>query len=111
MTATHAVGSPVLATQKAEHLRIDGGHREQRRRRGIKIVIPEPADQAGHRKRKGPRVGRPIGYDVLAYRHHNVVEPCFNILRNWRGIATRYDKKVLVSRGGVVLAGTLMWLS
>jgi putative transposase len=86
-------------------------HRQELRRRGIKVVIPEPADQAGHRKRKGPRGGRPVRYDVLDYRNRNVVERCFNTLKNWRGIATRYDKKVLVYRGGVVLAAIVMWLS
>jgi len=86
-------------------------HREMLRRRGIKVVIPEPADQAGHRKRRGSRGGRPVTYDVLDYRHRNVVERCFNTLKQWRGLATRYDKKVLVYRGGVVLAAILMWLS
>ena len=86
-------------------------HRQELRRRGIKVVIPEPADQAGHRKRKGSAGGRPVGYDVLDYKHRNLVERCFNTLKNWRGLATRYDKTVLVYRGGVVLASILMWLS
>jgi transposase len=85
-------------------------HRTELHRRGIKVVIPEPSDQADHRKRKGSRGGRAVGYDVLAYRNRNVVERCFNTLKNWRGLATRYDKKVLVYRGGVVLASILMWL-
>lgn len=29
------------------------------RRRGIRVVIPEPADQQANRKRRGPRGGRP----------------------------------------------------
>ena len=85
-------------------------HRTELHRRGIKVVIPEPSDQADHRKRKGSRGGRAVGYDVLAYRNRNVVERCFNTLKNWRGLATRYDKKVLVYRGGIVLASILMWL-
>jgi transposase len=35
----------------------------------------------------------------------------FNQLKNWRGIATRYDKHALVYRGGIVLAAILRWLS
>lgn len=78
----------------------------------VKAVIPEPSDQAGHRKRKGSSGGRSVGrLDVLDYKHRNVLERCFNTLKNWRGLATRYDKKVLVYRGGVVLASMLMWLS
>jgi transposase len=40
-----------------------------------------------------------------------VVERAFNHLKNWRGLATRYDKHALVYRGGVVLASILLWLS
>ncbi len=85
-------------------------HRHELRRRGIKAVIPEPADQAGHRKRKGSDGGRPVSYDVQDYKNRNLVERAFNTLKNWRGLATRYDKHALVFRGGVVLAAILMWL-
>ena len=73
-------------------------------------MIPEPADQAGHRKRKGSRGGRPVGYDVQDYKQRNVVERFFNRMKNWRGLASRYDKHALVYRGGVVLAAILDWL-
>ncbi len=86
------------------------GHRQELRRRGIQAVIPEPADQAGHRKRKGSDGGRPVTYDVADYKNRNLVERAFNTIKNWRGLATRYDKHALVFRGGVVLAAILMWL-
>ena len=86
------------------------GTRRELRRRGIKAVIPEPADQAGHRKRRGSDGGRPVGYDVEDYKNRNVVERAFNTMKNWRGLATRYDKHALVFRGGVVLAAVLTWL-
>lgn len=73
-------------------------------------MIPEPADQIGYRKNKGSRGGRPVGYDVGDYKNRNVVERAFNQLKNWRGIATRYDKHALVYRGGVVLAAITLWL-
>jgi len=75
------------------------------------VVVPEPADQAGHRKRKSAHGGRPVSYDALLYRNRNVVERCINTLKSWRGIATRYDEKVLAYRGELVLAAILMWLS
>ncbi len=84
-------------------------HRRELRRRGIKTVIPEPAE-AGHRKRTGSDGGRAVGYDVEDYKNRNVVERAFNTLKNWRGLATRYDKHALVFRGGVVLAAILIWL-
>jgi putative transposase len=86
------------------------GHRALLRTRGITAVIPEPADQAGHRRRKGSRGGRPVAYDTVDYRQRNVVERFFNRLKNWRGLATRYDKHALTYRGGIVLAAILDWL-
>jgi transposase len=86
------------------------GHRSMLRRRGIAAVIPEPADQAGHRKRRGSRGDRAVGYDVEDYKQRNVVERFFNRMKNWRGLASRYDKHALVFRGSVVLAAILDWL-
>lgn len=86
-------------------------HRAHLRSRGITTVIPEPSDQIGHRKNKGSRGGRPVAFDAHDYKNRNVVERAFNHLKNWRGLATRYDKHALVYRGGVVLASILLWLS
>ncbi len=86
------------------------GHRAHLRGRRITAVIPEPADQAGHRKKRGSRGGRPITFDASDYKQRNVVERAFNRLKQWRGLATRYDKHAHVYRGGVVLASILLWL-
>ena len=86
------------------------GHRARLRARGIQAVIPEPADQIGHRLSKGSRGGRPVGYDAEDYKNRNVIERAFNQLKNWRGIATRYDKHALVYRGGLVLGAVILWL-
>lgn len=86
-------------------------HRAHLRARGVTAVIPEPGDQIGHRRNKGSRGGRPVGFDADDYKNRNVVERAFNQLKNWRGIATRYDKHALIYRGGVVLAAILLWLS
>lgn len=87
------------------------GHRAHLRSRGITAVIPEPSDQLANRTRRGSRGGRPVAFDAADYRNRNVIERAFNQLKNWRGIATRYDKHALVYRGGVVLASILLWLS
>lgn len=86
-------------------------HRARLRARGITAVIPERADQIGHRHNRGSRGGRPVSFDAEDYKNRNVVERFFNQIKNWRGIATRYDKHALVYRGGVVLAAILRWLS
>jgi transposase len=101
-----AIGRPrtrpdrVLA-DKAYSSRAIGAHL---RSRGITSVIPEPEDQKAHRKRRGPAGGRPVAYDRTAYRGRNVIERAFNGFKHWRGLATRYDKHVIVYRGGLVLA-------
>jgi len=87
------------------------GHRALLLSRGIKAVIPEPADQAGHRLRKGSLGGRPVSYDIEDYKGRNVVERFFNRMKNWRALASRYDKHALIYRGGVVLAAILSWLT
>jgi hypothetical protein len=48
--------------------------RTELRRRGIVSVIPEPRDQQAHRKRRGPKGGRPVSYDVEVYKGRNVVD-------------------------------------
>ena len=72
---------------------------------------PQPSDQIAHRLRKGSRGGRPVNFDAHDYKHRNVVERAFNHFKNWRGLATRYDKHALVYRGGVVLAAIMLWLT
>lgn len=86
------------------------GTRALLRSRGIKAVISEPSDQAGHRKRKGAKGGRPPKFDADAYKGRNVVERSFNVLKQWRALATRYDKLALTYRGGVVLGAIVTWL-
>lgn len=86
-------------------------HRDSLRNRGVKVVIPERADQQAHRKNRGSRGGRPVDFDAEDYKNRNVVERAFNQLKNWRGLATRYDKHALIYRGGMVLASIVLWLN
>ncbi|XNY99609.1 IS5 family transposase [Micrococcus luteus] len=79
------------------------------RARGIKAVIPEPSDQQGHRRRRGSAGGRPVGLDAVAYKGRNVIERQYAHLKQWRGLATRYDKYAIVYRAAVVLNAVLAW--
>ncbi|MFF2520242.1 IS5 family transposase [Streptomyces sp. NPDC058086] len=79
------------------------------RRRGISHTIPERADQVRNRLRRGRRCGRPPAFDKQLYKRRNVVERCFNRLKQWRGIATRYDKTAESYKAAVNLASLLMW--
>ena len=79
------------------------------RHRGIPHTIPERADQVRNRLRLGSRGGRPPAFDKQVYKRRNVVERCFNRLKQWRGIATRYDKTAESYQAAVTLASLLMW--
>lgn len=81
--------------------------RSELRRRGIKAVIPEKRDQAAARKRRGSTGGRPPGLDAEAYKGRNVVERLFALTKQWRGIATRYDKLAITYRADVTLCAIL----
>lgn len=77
--------------------------------RGIKVTIPEREDQKAGRARRGSGGGRPRGFDPKAYKGRNVVERCFNRLKQWRGIATRSDKTARSYLAGITLAAALIW--
>lgn len=79
------------------------------RRRNIRHTIPERSDQIRNRLRRGSRGGRPPAFDKQVYKRRNVVERCFNRLKQWRGIATRYDKTAESYQAAVTLAALLMW--
>lgn len=85
-------------------------HRQLLRRRGITAVIPEKVDQQGHRKRRGSKGGRPPAFDDIAYKKRHVIECGFNLVKQWRGLATRYDKLALTYRAAILLKAILTWL-
>lgn len=67
-------------------------------RRGIRYTIPARSNQ---------RRGR---FDREAYRRRNVVERCVNRLKQFRGIATRYEKRAANFRAMVIIASIVIWL-
>ncbi|WP_431908089.1 hypothetical protein [Amycolatopsis thermoflava] len=50
-------------------------------------------DQNARRAARGSRGGRPPAFDSEAYKRRNVVERCFNRLKQFRDLATRYAKR------------------
>ncbi|MFD7915173.1 IS5 family transposase [Streptomyces sp. NPDC059752] len=83
--------------------------RDHLRRRGIRAVIPQPADQAANRKRRGSLGGRPPAFDRESYKQRNTIERCINKLKQWRGLATRYDKTATIYLAGLHVAAILIW--
>ena len=45
------------------------------------------------------------------YRRRNVLERCVNRLKQWRAIATRYDKRAVNYRAAVVIASLMIWVA
>lgn len=69
----------------------------------IKHTIPERSDQIDRRKAKGSNGGRPPSFDPHMYKLRNTVERSFSRIKQWRGLATRYDKYAVTYLGGVLL--------
>jgi transposase len=110
-----ARSGPGRPRTRPEYLLADKGYssranRELLRRRSIGHTIPEPRDQQANRHRKGSAGGRPVGFDKARYKRRNVVERGFNLLKQWRGLATRYDKHARNYAGALSLAALLSWL-
>jgi transposase len=68
-------------------------------RRKIGITIP--------RKSNEKHIGK---FDKEMYKQRNLVERLFNRLKQFRRIATRYEKRALNYKAMLTLASILLWL-
>jgi transposase len=59
-----------------------------------------------------PRSNRktPIEYDRKAYKRRNLIERCVNRLKQFRRIATRYEKTARAYLSMLRIASTMLWL-
>ena len=74
--------------------------REALKDKGITPCIP------GRKSR-----GRPITYDKRRYKRRNRIEIMFGRLKDWRRVATRYDRCPKVFLSAIVLAALVIcWL-
>lgn len=60
--------------------------------------------------RRGRARGRPPAFDRDLYKARNIVERCFNRLKQFRAIATRFDKLAARYQAGLHLAALVLWL-
>lgn len=51
----------------------------------------------------------PIPHDAEAYRARNLIERAFCKLKDWRRIATRYDKLAVNFASAVAIAAIVIW--
>ncbi len=90
---------------KADWLLADRGYdadwfRSALQDKGIRPCIPGRKSRA-----------KPAAYDKRRYRRRNRIEIMFGRLKDWRRVATRYDRSPKVFLSAVALAATVMfWL-
>lgn len=66
--------------------------------RGAKAVIPSTLSRR-----------QPIPYSKTIYRQRNLIERMFARLKDFRRIATRYDKRADIFMSAVCLAAAITW--
>jgi transposase len=101
--------------KRLDHLTADKAYgskanRAALRRRGIPHTIPERADVQASRARKGSRGGRPPNFNKQRYKDRNRIERGFNRLKQFRAVATRYDKLKTRYEATVTVASIMIWL-
>ncbi len=66
---------------------------------GAEAVIPS-----------NPTRKRPIPYDFEAYKVRNTIERCFNKLKHFRRIATRFDRRATHFLSFLQIAAAMLWM-
>ncbi len=51
-----------------------------------------------------------IPYDFDIYKARNRIERCFNKLKHFRRIATRYDRRAEYFRAFILIAAVILWM-
>lgn len=59
---------------------------------------------ASNRQRRGSAGGRPTGFDKQICRRRKETERTMNVLKGFRALATRYDKRSCIFHGTVTVA-------
>lgn len=66
----------------------------------VKAVIPPKSNRLEQRE-----------YDEDIYKWRHLIENLFQKLKQYRAIATRYDKRASAFLGGIYLAASVIWLN
>ncbi len=73
--------------------------REELAKAGIEAAIPAKRNRT-----------EPASHDAEKYKWRNLIERLSNKLKNWRRVATRYDKSKESYPGFVAIAAVKLWL-
>ena len=98
------------ATAMADKAYSSAANRAHLRHHGIRAVIPVKEDQKNNRRNRGSAGGRPPAFDPALCKDRNTVERCFSKLKQFRAVATRFDKTKLIYQGTVDVASIRIWL-
>jgi transposase len=96
-------GVPLLREIEATHVIADKGYDANKilsyihEHRAIPVIPPKS-------NRKVQRQ-----YDRELYKQRNLIERSFNMLKNWRRIATRYDRRSIYFLSTLHLAAAVTW--
>ena len=93
---THFAGRTMFAGASFE--RTTQNLRDWLAKRGTKAVIPP-----------NPTRKHPHRYDAKAYKGRNLIERMFCRLKDFRRIATRYDKRADIYLSTILLAAAITW--
>ena len=86
------------------------GNRAYLRQHRIQAVIPVKEDQkATAATAAAPAACLPV-FDDGWYKKRNTVERCFSKLKQFRAVATRYDKRERIYQGTIDVASISIWL-
>ncbi len=101
--------------KRLDHLIADKAYGSRANRRSLRArriphTIPERDDVIAGRARRGSRGGRPPIFDPVRYKDRNQVERAFNRLKQFRAVATRYDKLKDRYHATVTIASIMIWL-
>ena len=75
--------------------------------------VIRPLEQAGKTAVIPPRANRrtPRSYDKELYKARHLIENFFAKLKQYRAIATRYDKRAVHFLAAIHLAAAIIWLN
>ncbi|WP_229864560.1 transposase, partial [Seohaeicola zhoushanensis] len=91
------IGHPSIPSKGSHHQTVGSNTLQDK---GIRACIP------GRKQRKTP-----VKYDKRRYKRRNRIEIMFGRLKDWRRVATRYDRCPKVFLSAIALAATVIyWL-